>query len=108
MEKRNVHLKKKKKTHTHTHTQTNNTIHYNTIQYSAPKNGHLKFCICVKPVIHFLSFHLRKLISPFVSQIPFADLCSFLSLSKKVVAAQGNYLALQLPDSLGPLTLITD
>jgi hypothetical protein len=45
MEKRNVPLTRK--------------------QYSAPKNGHLQIWICIKLVIHFLSFHLIKLISPF-------------------------------------------
>jgi hypothetical protein len=30
------------------------------IQYSAPKNGHLKFCICIKPVIHFFVIPPQK------------------------------------------------
>jgi len=75
MEQRNVHLTKK--------------------QYSAPKNGHLKLCICIKPVIHFLSFHLRKLISPFESQIPLADMFFFSPLSKSS-GCSGNLLTYSL------------
>jgi hypothetical protein len=64
-------------------------------QYSAPKNGHLKFCICIKPVIHFchstsqgwfLHLNHRFRLQTYV-------LCSLsLSQTHKVVAAQGTYL----------------
>lgn len=89
-------------------------VHLATKQYSACKSGHLKFCICIKLVIHLLSFHLINLISPFESQFLFANLCSFFNLFlSKSSGCLGNLLiyslALQPSDSLGPLTsLITD